>query len=282
MSENPIYADLHMHTPNSDGEVTLEELPDVAKENNLRAVAVTDHDRTHDGLSEPLEVINGIDVISGIELRVESKYANERIDLLGYGVEPTEELKQTLKEIQENRIKRAENILDLIEEETGVRIDMELSTGTGRPHIAHAIADSSKLPHNYNQAFEKLIGNNCPAYVSRDIPTFEDGVKMLQESCHFVSLAHPFRYDNPVGVLKLSKNIDGVECIYSYGEAFETKGYIRELANINLDEIAVEWFDLNITGGSDAHTIDDIGTAGLMKTHYETFLKESGLHKYTN
>lgn len=275
-----IYADLHMHTPNSDGEVTLEELPQIAKENNLQAVAITDHDKVHDGLSKPLEIIDGVEVISGIELRVESEYANERIDLLGYGVEPTNELKQTLKDIQNNRIKRTEKILDLIEEETNVRIDMEISTGTGRPHIARAIDESTELSYDYNQAFEKLIGNNCPAYVSREIPTFEKGIKLLKESCHFVSLAHPFRYNNPVEVLKLSQNLNGVECIYSYGDTFGTSG--NELANIHLDEIAVEWFDLNITGGSDAHTIKDIGTAGLMKSHYETFLKESKLNQYIN
>lgn len=271
-----------MHTTNSDGEVTLEELPQVAKENNLHAVAITDHDRFHDDLSKPLEIINGIEVINGIELRVESEYANERIDLLGYGVEPTHKLKQTLKNIQNNRIKRTEKILDLIEEETSVRIDMEISTGTGRPHIAHAIDESTELSYDYNEAFEKLIGNNCPAYVSREIPSFKKGMKMLKESCHFVSLAHPFRYENPVQVLKLSQNLNGVECIYPYGDIFKPEGYINELAKIHLDEIATEWFDLHITGGSDAHKIDDIGTAGLMKTHYEKFLKESNLNKYRN
>lgn len=273
MTNDLLYADLHMHTPVSDGTVTLEELPKVAHENNLGAVAVTDHDRTHPSLSRPIQVIDGIDVIKGIELRVESENLNERIDLLGYGVEPTNKLETILDSVQKNRIKRSENIIELIEEETGEYIEMDISSNTGRPHIARAIDKSDKLDYTYSEAFEELIGNDCPAYVSRDVPVFEQGAKdALKESCHFISLAHPFRYDNPIAALKLAEKLDGIECLYSYSEPIPF--------DCNLDDIAAEWFNLTITGGSDAHDIESIGSCGLMKSQYQTFLNESGLNEY--
>lgn len=272
MTRNPIYADLHMHTQNSDGTVTLNELPDIAHENNLGAVAITDHDRIHPEISSPLEVIDGIDVINGIELRVEPDGLGERIDILGYGVEPTEKLKAILADIRNNRIDRTNKMLDLIEDETGVRIEMNVSDNTGRPHIARAIDESTELDYTYNEAFEKLIGNDCPAYCSRDILSFKEGVTELIKSSHFTSLAHPFRYDNPISALKLARELDGVECVYAYDN--NTK------FDIHLDDIAVDWFDLTMTGGSDAHDIESIGSAGLMKMHYDKFLSTSGLNKY--
>jgi len=271
MENRYIYADLHMHTPNSDGTVTLDELPRIATENNLGAVAVTDHDRIHPELTEPLTTINGVDVINGLELRV--TYNNSRIDLLAYGVEPTSDLRTILDTIRKNRINRAEKIIDLIEDETDVRLDMDISDNTGRPHIARAIDANSELPHSYNEAFSDLIGNDCPAYASREIPSFEQAVPKLKESSHFVSLAHPFRYDDPINVLKSAKNLDGVECIYPYDS--------MPKYDIAIDELAVNWFDLIKTGGSDAHDIDSIGSSGVMREDYITFLNKSGLINYS-
>jgi predicted metal-dependent phosphoesterase TrpH len=272
MDENSIYADLHMHTPNSDGTVTLDKLPEIAQENNLRAVAITDHDRTHPKLSEPIQVINGVDVISGIELRVKPDSLDERVDLLGYGVEPTNELNNILKDIRQNRIERSQKIIDLIEDETGVRLDMNISDNTGRPHIARAIEDAPELDYTYGEAFDELIGNDCVAYKSRDIPSFEESIGALRESCHFISLAHPFRYDNPQAALQISKELDGVEVNYDYGDML--------IESPSLAQDAVDRFDLTMTGGSDAHDIESIGSAGLTKKDYKELLSVSGLEEY--
>lgn len=264
-----IYADLHMHTTLSDGKTKPDEIVKYAKNNGLKSVALTDHDRVHQD-REPLEHIDGVDVISGIELRVESEYLNERIDLLGYGVLPNDRLKSVLQKIQKNRKTRANSIIDNIEEKTGVRINLTPSENTGRPHIAHAIDSSEELNYNYEEAFDGLIGRDCECYVSRNVPSFRYGLELLQDCCSFISLAHPFRYDNVEKSLKLSRKLDGVECIYPYNQEIESH-------NPPMDELAVNWFDLTMTGGSDAHNSGDIGVAGLMKTHYLDFLEESGL-----
>ena len=82
-----VVADLHVHTTNSDGTLTLETLPAAAETADVSAVAVTDHDRLHPGLSTPVATIDGIAVVHGIELRVDA--GDRRVDLLGYGAERT-------------------------------------------------------------------------------------------------------------------------------------------------------------------------------------------------
>ena len=55
-----VVADLHVHTTNSDGSLTLETLPDAADAAGVSTVAVTDHDRLHPGLSTPVATVGGV------------------------------------------------------------------------------------------------------------------------------------------------------------------------------------------------------------------------------
>ena len=54
MAESPV-ADLHAHTTNSDGEMTLSAVSNAAREAGVDAVAITDHDRLHPDLDAPWE-----------------------------------------------------------------------------------------------------------------------------------------------------------------------------------------------------------------------------------
>lgn len=270
------YADLHSHTTVSDGEAEPDEVVEIAKRADLEAVAVTDHDRINPFLNNPLEVIDGIDVLNGIELRVSPEEMNDRVDLLGYGLNLTSDLKNLTQYIQDDRIERAKRMIDLIEEETGVKLDFEPKENTGRPHIAREIDKSDELDYNYQEAFDKLIGNNCPCYTSRNIPTFQYGYSVLNEAAEFISLAHPYRYDKPIKALKLSKNLDGVECRYPYlSNGFDP------VSGTDLSYVAVDWFDLTLTGGSDSHKPESLGQTGLSKEQYVEFLDEANLFEYS-
>ena len=75
-------ADLHMHSINSDGHKTVNDLAKLARQNNVDIMALTDHD-TVQGLNDLLkEENNGLKVICGIELSTKSN--GEAIHLLGY------------------------------------------------------------------------------------------------------------------------------------------------------------------------------------------------------
>lgn len=250
-----VVADLHVHTTVSDGQLPPTAVPKAAAAAGLEAVAITDHDRINPALDAPVLEREGITVVNGIELRVVAD--DQRVDLLGYGVEPTSGLERECARIQRDRIERARAIAERVEDRLGVDLDLDVHPGVGRPHIARAV-DESDAPVDYAGAFDGLIGDDDPCFVAREIPDFETGRELLAEACAVVGLAHPFRYGDPEGALTLTADLDAVELVYPYDHA-------PDLAPV---ERAIEEYDLVATGGSDAHG-ETVGTTGLDRTAYE-------------
>ncbi|PCR92059.1 PHP domain-containing protein [Natrinema ejinorense] len=261
------YADLHVHTTRSDGSLELEAVPEAARRDGVAVVAVTDHDRLQpfDG---PVVEREGLTIIHGLELRVEidsdeasggrGADGSQRIDLLGYGVEPSAELESILEGIQANRIERGRAIVDCVESRLGIDLDVSIDTGFGRPHIARAIDAHPEAEYDYQGAFDHLIGSGCPCYVPREVPSFERGRAALAESCRLVSLAHPLRYPDPERALAAAAELDAVELQYPYERDVDRAPVER----------AIERHGLLATGGSDAHE-DQLGIEGLSRRDYE-------------
>lgn len=252
-----IVADLHSHTTASDGALAIEEIPSAAKKAGINWVAVTDHDRIHAELDNPITTIEGISIIRGIELRVQTE--TQRIDLLGYAVERTEELIGEIERLQKDRISRAKRIINCLKREEDVFLGLEPESGIGRPHIATAI-DESDAPYDDTKAFEELIGNDCDCYFARDITDIDEGIRLLKDACSVVGLAHPLRYDDPEAALQVTDRLDAVERYYPY----ETE------VNTSIVDRAIERNDLLVTGGSDAHN-KRFGQAGLSESQFEEF-----------
>ena len=251
-----VVADLHVHTTNSDGTLTLETLADAAAAADVSAVAVTDHDRLHPDLRTPVATVDGVTVVHGIELRVEAP--GDRVDLLGYGARRTDALESLVEHLQTDRVERGRRIIENVEDRLGVDLPVEPREGLGRPHIARAIDEATE--YSYDDAFDELIGNDGPCYVPRDLPSFEAGLEVLRASCGVVSLAHPYRYDDPEAALELCADLDAVERFYPYGREVDPRPVER----------AVERHDLLVTGGSDAHD-ETLGKAGLDRDAYRLF-----------
>jgi hypothetical protein len=254
-----VVADLHIHTTNSDGEMELADVPRAAEAAGVSVVCITDHDRLHPDLPTPVARIDGVTVLHGIELRVDA--GTFQVDLLGYGVRPTEALEAEVERLQADRIERGRRIVECLEDRLGVTLDVDLSAGVGRPHIARATAAATDYGHD--EVFEELIGDGEPCYVPRDVTGFEDGVSLLREACGLVGLAHPFRYPDPEAALGLCAELDAVERWYPYGREVDTA----------LVDRAVERHDLVPTGGSDAHD-HTLGRAGLDREAYRRFRGE--------
>lgn len=245
-----VVADLHVHTTNSDGTLTVEGLPDVARAAGLDAVAVTDHDRLHPDLSAPVTQRGGVTVVHGIELRVEAEL--ERVDLLGYGVRPTDDLRATIERVQADRIERGRAIVSGLEADLGVDLDVAVEPGLGRPDIARAVAAHPETDYTVQAVFDELIGDGRPLHVARDVPGFDRGRRLLAEACDLVALAHPLRYEDPEAALALAADLDAVELSYPYDREVDPAPVER----------AAERYGLLVTGGSDAHD-DAVGRAGL-------------------
>ncbi|WP_144904913.1 PHP domain-containing protein [Halobellus captivus] len=254
-------ADLHVHTTASDGVLTVAELADAARTGGVDVVAVTDHDRIHPELDAPVQRLDGVTVIRGIELRVDA--GDQRLDLLGYGLEATDGIEAVTRRIQENRKRRGAEIVDRVEDRLGVDLDIKLTDGIGRPNIARAIAESD-APYDFDAAFDQLIGNGCPCYVERYVPSFSEGADVLGESCAVVALAHPFRSSDPEAALQRARELDAVERFYPYS------GASAEVEDRALVDAVAEEADLLRTGGTDAHG-RTLGVDGPSPAAFEPF-----------
>ncbi|AGN00197.1 PHP domain-containing protein [Salinarchaeum sp. Harcht-Bsk1] len=257
-----VVADLHVHTTNSDGTLDVADIPAAATRADLRAVAITDHDRPHPDLDAPLTVIDGITVVHGIELRVEA--TDQRVDLLGYGLDPTDALREECERIQQNRANRGARIVQRVEDHLGIDLEVEARPGLGRPHIARAVAEHPAVEYDLQGVFDELIGDDRPCFVARDVPSFETGRRLLADACRIVGLAHPLRYDDPEAALALTAELDAVERWYPYDRPADP-GDTPALEPV---ERAIKQYDLLPTGGSDAHGTS-LGAAGLNADAWE-------------
>jgi hypothetical protein len=254
-------ADLHLHTTASDGTLTVPDLPAAARDGGVDVVAVTDHDRVHPELDAPVTTLDGLTVIRGVELRVDA--GDQRVDLLGYAVEDAPRIREVTARIQRDRRERGRRMVERVEDRLGVELDLEVRDGIGRPNVARAI-EESEAPYDYEGAFAHLIGDDGPCYVRRWVPSFEEGVAALRESCAVVGLAHPFRYPDPESALALASELDAVERYYPYG------GSSAAAEDPALVESVASDADLLLTGGSDAHD-RTLGVAGPPPEAFEQF-----------
>ena len=252
-----VYADLHVHTDTSDGQLALEAVPQAAREAGVSVVAVTDHDRVNPALEAPVVERPGVTIVHGIELRVATP--EQRVDLLGYGLDPTPALEAEIDRLGADRRERGQQICDCLEAELGVDLDVTVDEHTGRPHLARAVLSHPDTAYDDGVAvFEDLIGRGRPCFEPRAVPSVQRGVSLLRDAAQIVGLAHPFRYDDPRAALDLCADLDAVERYYPYDRP--TLG--DKPVDTALLDATIETDDLLATGGSDAHGTE-IGEAGL-------------------
>ena len=258
-------ADLHIHTTASDGLLSVPELPTVAANAGLHTVAVTDHDRLCPTLEDPIQTIDGITVIRGIELKVAPASAPE-LDLLAYAVRETTALSSLLEEIQADRKARGRRMIALVENHLDITLDITIRTGIGRPHIARAVAAHAAVDLDETDVFRELIGDSGPCYVERTVPSLERAVAILDEACPVIAVAHPLRATDPDAALDIARRVGAVERWYAYRHPVDETPVIA----------AIEENDLLATGGSDAHG-RTLGTAGVPRDDFAPIASALGL-----
>jgi len=240
--------DLHIHTNFSDGTLSPEQVVKKAVELNLSAIAITDHDTT-EGISPAIEEakLTNIEVIPGIELN--THYYEQEIHILGYYFDyQGDYINEVLKKLQQNRVDRAKKIVEKLNR-LGLNISYERVRGIasgpsiGRPHIAEAMIEKNYV-NSIEEAFDKYIGEDAPAYVPREKLTPFEAIDIIKKAKGVPILAHP-------GLLKDQSVIDeliyygimGIEVYHSKHDKNQTEYYT---------ELALEK-GLLMTGGSDSH-----------------------------
>jgi predicted metal-dependent phosphoesterase TrpH len=265
--------DFHVHTTSSDGTLSPKEVVQRAHKNNVKYLAITDHD-TLNGLSEAIEESFKYDLtlIPGIELS--TQHNNESVHLLGFFKNNNfrnSELIKELTNIKNHRIIRARTIIDILKEEFNIEVSFEkilkdAHDTIARPHIAREIVNSG-YPYTLEEVFNKFIGKGCKAYVPTLKLSTVDGLKLLKKYNALVFLAHPKLINNSSIDEFLSMNFDGIESIYFQNTQEETLKFLA-IANNN---------NLLISCGSDFHgdlkTDNRHGDIGSMELPYEYLSK---------
>jgi hypothetical protein len=111
--------DLHIHTKTgSDGNLTIEEVFQEAKNRNIELISITDHDSIAcQRRAVALARKHGMSYIPGVELNVTFHYPEGNkdvsLDFLGYGYDiSNQELNSSLQLIKEYRQRRAQNFTE--------------------------------------------------------------------------------------------------------------------------------------------------------------------------
>ncbi|MCL2471461.1 MAG: PHP domain-containing protein [Propionibacteriaceae bacterium] len=197
--------DLHTHSRFSDGTDTVPELVGAAARSGLEAIALTDHD-TMDGVDQAQALGRdvGLDVLRGVEMSTHLLVGSTEhpVHLLAYGCrDDDDDLLALLERIREARRTRMPRMLDLL---AGLGMPLEISdveawsdqaSSTGRPHVADALVAKGYVASR-DEAFDKFLGESCPAYVPRYTPDVAEALDTVNRACGVGVLAHPWIRDH--------------------------------------------------------------------------------------
>jgi predicted metal-dependent phosphoesterase TrpH len=190
--------DLHLHTTASDGALAPPDLVARAAGAGLSTISVTDHD-TVAGLAEAraAAAARGMTFITGIEITAVE--AEHDVHVLGYFVDPDSTLLGDFLATQRtDRLRRVREMCDRLNT-LGIEISAEAvidrasayaTQSVGRPAIADALVRSGHA-RDREDAFGRLIGHGCPAYVPRRGVSAQEVVRIIDRAGGIASLAHP-------------------------------------------------------------------------------------------
>jgi 3',5'-nucleoside bisphosphate phosphatase len=265
--------DLHVHSSNSDGKFTVEEIVAEAKARNILFLSITDHDSIMcQTRAAAVAKKAGLRYLCGVELNVTFSHTKFRegrpvsLDFLGYRFDPENAaLKSKLELMSRCRGERAAKILENlngefvkegIEKLTAVdfaEIEASVDGVLGRPHIADYLV-KKQIVKTRQEAFDKYL-------VKCDVPKYPlylgEASELVRNAGGKLVLAHP---NDPHGtsLAAITKSlpeqtaivsesmlncIDGVECWHSRNDPATSQHYVA---------FAKE-HGLLMTGGSDCH-----------------------------
>jgi predicted metal-dependent phosphoesterase TrpH len=251
--------DLHVHSTASDGTLTPPEILEMAVQLGLKAVSITDHDTLcgsaaalANGIPQSLEFLSGIEISAASP---DGYPSASSVHVLGYGFDLYDaSLNQLLTVLQSSRKNRNPQIIERLNT-LGMDVSMEElaqvvgDAAAGRPHIAQLMV-AKGLVDSFDNAFDRFLGKNKPAYVEKYRVPIEDAIECLKNAGGVAVLAHPYLndwvdLDSFESFLRTLKRmgLDGIEAVYPENPEAVTAHYCRLALKHNL----------LITGGTDFH-----------------------------
>lgn len=245
--------DFHTHSTRSDGRLSPTELVDLAASRGVRVMALSDHD-TVDGLEEARAAASkhpGFTLIPAVELSCD--VPGTEVHMLGLFIDPDDaELNVKLDTFRRGRIERAERMVEAL---TGLGVPIEWErvqaiageASVGRPHVAQALLERGHI-QTFDEAFERFLGRNGPAYFERQKLTPAGAISMIRAAGGLPVFAHPSFTDDyeTVATTLAGQGLFGMEVYY--------KAYTPDV--VEALRALAERLGLFTLGGSDFHGIE--------------------------
>lgn len=266
--------DLHTHTNCSDGDYTPAQLLRLAKERGVGTIAITDHD-TVDGYDEALFALAKeleIELIPGIEFSTIDEESEQKIHVLGLGIDPNSEvLRAKCRKLRAERVKLMGQVAEKLARYGFVlRVDELAASGEiiTKAHIARDVlaneANRRQLLKEHGvmplqgEFIEKWLIKGCPAFVPKTKPLLtHQAVDIIHQAGGISSCAHPsfnvmkgFAFE-AMKQLILRNKFDAVEAInvqYDKENGDQRFDMVREFSEFAKEN------GLLVTGGSDYHS----------------------------
>ena len=245
--------DLHTHTTASDGWYSPKQLVDMASEEGLKVLAITDHD-TVSGLKEAENeaALRNIRFICGIEVSVE--WPTGEFHLLGLGLK---KVSSSLEEVILGQQKRRENRNQIIVQkmnQSGIDVTLDElyekygTQNLGRPHIADFLVEK-KVVKTKQKAFDLYLANGRPFFEKKGGCNLDEAIVAIKDSGGVPVLAHPLSlyvsWGKIEGVL-VDLRERGVEGL----EAWHPSTRLGEAQRLEKMALDLGFF---VTAGSDFH-----------------------------
>jgi len=253
--------DLHTHTTASDGLLAPERLVQVAKEAGVAILAVADHDTT-DAVDAALAAgrVLGVEVIPAVEINTDVD--TTEVHILGYFIDHhLSWFQEFLTRLRDGRVNRAAKMVEKLKA-LGVPIQFDrvraiAGGAVGRPHVARALIEAGAV-RTMEEAFEKYIGRNGPAYVERIKLSPEEAVQVILRAGGIPVLAHPgWGVRDEMITPLVAAGLEGLEVYYPDHPPAMVAHYL---------EIAAR-HHLLVTGGTDFHG-GDLATKVTVGSQY--------------
>lgn len=261
-----MYTDLHLHTNNSDGKLSVAETIAIAKKKGIKLLSITDHD-TIDGIKQAIEISqeNGLICISGLELSCRNANRNVpfpsdiSIHILAYNIDYNNQFLQSYLEYY--HLRRKEVLLSLIEQlnKHGVSINYDDIPAIARNQMR--IQDIINYINAYfncersKDIFLKISQNYYQELFMQDCP-LEDAIKLILSADGIPVLAHAFFSYRDYDVINNTQ--DEVSVLLSYLCDIGIKGievfypkFTKSQTNWLLEVASAK--NLMVTAGSDFH-----------------------------
>jgi predicted metal-dependent phosphoesterase TrpH len=281
MPQAELFADMHLHTVASDGELTAEELVDCAIDAGLGAIAVTDHD-TVGSVEAATEygAKHGVEIVPGCELTMYEGNIELHLLALFIDVSPGGAFQQFLQQMQQHRRFRALSMIAKLKaanvqiEESDVIEAAGSADSIGRPHVAEALVKRGYAMTPY-EALNRYLQQGKPGYVPKHRLTPEAAFAVVRAAGGLSILAHPGRAPHDELIVPLfQRGMDGIEALYRSHSPVLRKFYAG----------LARRYERPISGGSDFHgpslTPDiRVGDAGVDRFLFATLKAEAARRK---